>query len=72
MSDCIFCKIISGQVSSKTIYEDEHVLAFEDIHPKAPTHVLVIPKKHIPTLNDLDEDDVLVMGKIFQAVQQLL
>ena len=72
MSDCIFCEIISGQVSSKTIYEDEHVLAFEDIAPKAPTHVLVIPKKHIPTLNDLDEDDVLVMGKIFRAVQQIV
>ena len=71
MSDCLFCKIIAGDIPSNKVYEDEDVLAFEDVSPKAPTHVLVIPKKHIPTLNDLEEGDNLVMGKIFQAAKQI-
>ena len=71
MSDCLFCKIIAGDVPSNRVYEDEDVFAFEDISPKAPTHVLVIPKKHIPTLNDLEKGDNLVMGKIFQAAKQI-
>ena len=71
MSDCLFCKIIAGDIPSNKVYEDEDVLAFEDISPKAPTHVLVIPKKHIPTLNDLEEGDHLVMGKIFRAAKHI-
>ncbi len=71
MSDCLFCKIIAGDIPAKKVYEDQDVLAFEDISPKAPTHVLVIPKKHIPTLNDLEEEDNPVMGKIFQVAKQI-
>ncbi len=71
MSDCLFCKIIAGDIPAKKVYEDQDVLAFEDISPKAPTHVLVIPKKHIPTLNDLEEGDNPVMGRIFQAAKQI-
>ena len=52
MTDCLFCKIISGQIPSKKVYEDEHTYAFEDIDPKAPTHVLVVPKKHIRGLKE--------------------
>jgi len=71
MSDCLFCKIIVGEIPSEKLYEDQDVIAFEDISPKAPTHVLVIPKKHIPTLNDLVEDDYFVMGRIFHAAKQI-
>ena len=52
--DCLFCKILAGQIPADVVYEDEHVLAFKDIQPMAPVHILVIPKTHIATLNDLD------------------
>ncbi|MDX8401155.1 MAG: HIT domain-containing protein, partial [Mariprofundaceae bacterium] len=61
MSDCLFCKIIEGTIPSDKVYEDEDVLAFRDIHPKAPTHVLVIPKRHVPTLADCDDPTLLGM-----------
>ena len=57
MSDCIFCKIIAGEIPCKKVYEDESVLAFHDINPAADTHILVIPKKHIASLNELEQDD---------------
>lgn len=63
MEDCIFCKIINGQVPSEKVYEDEEILAFKDIHPAAPIHVLIIPKKHIATLMDIEEEDSSLMGK---------
>ena len=56
MDDCIFCKIVSGQIPSSKIYETDQVLAFDDIHPMAPVHVVVIPKIHIPTLMDVTID----------------
>ncbi|MDX8383826.1 MAG: histidine triad nucleotide-binding protein [Ghiorsea sp.] len=59
MSDCLFCKIISGDIPADKVYEDEHVFAFRDIHPKASTHVLVIPKAHIPTLADATDPAML-------------
>ena len=55
--DCIFCKIVSGEIPSKFLYEDDQVVAFRDIHPLAPVHILVIPKKHIPTVADLPVGD---------------
>jgi len=64
MADCIFCKIVEGRISSKKVYEDKGVLAFEDIAPKAPTHVLIIPKKHIPGLSDLGAEDASLVGEI--------
>lgn len=69
MEECIFCKIINGQVPSEKVYEDEEILAFKDIHPAAPIHVLIIPKKHIATLMDIEEEDSSLMGKIIQTAK---
>ncbi|MBX7149490.1 histidine triad nucleotide-binding protein [bacterium] len=69
MSDCIFCKIASKQIPSKLILENEHVVAFHDISPQAPVHVLVIPKKHVATLNDLS--DSILAGEMIKAAQQV-
>ncbi|MFN3478760.1 MAG: histidine triad nucleotide-binding protein [Thermodesulfovibrionales bacterium] len=57
MNDCIFCKIVEKKIPSRVIYEDDISMAFEDINPQAPVHVLIIPKKHIPTLLDIKEED---------------
>jgi len=63
MSNCLFCRIISGEVPSKKIYEDEHTFAFEDINPQGPTHVLVVPKKHIAGLKEATADDTELIGR---------
>ncbi|CAM3540012.1 histidine triad nucleotide-binding protein [Parendozoicomonas haliclonae] len=57
MSDCIFCKITKGEIPAEIVYEDEHCIAFRDIQPKAPVHLLVIPRKHVANLDDLTDDD---------------
>ena len=67
MSDCLFCKIIEGDIPSTKVYEDDSLYAFEDINPQAPTHVLVVPKAHIATLNDLRPEDKLVVGHMLYA-----
>lgn len=67
----IFGKIIRKDIPAKIIYEDEDVLAFEDIQPQAPVHILVIPKKEIPTLNDLKSEDAELMGKLFLVAQKI-
>jgi histidine triad (HIT) family protein len=64
VSDCLFCRIAGGEIPSKKVYEDESVYAFEDIAPKAPTHVLVIPKKHIARLADVSADDEALIGAV--------
>jgi len=69
--NCIFCKIASGELKSKTVYEDEHMLAFHDIHPQAPIHILVIPKLHIATLAECDERHVDVLGRMMAAVPRI-
>ncbi len=69
MSDCIFCKIINKEISSDIVYEDEDVIAFNDIDPKAPVHILVIPKEHISTFNDIT--DFSITGKISSVIQKL-
>lgn len=71
MSDCIFCKIVAGEIPSSKLYEDEDILAFHDINPAAPVHFLIIPKKHIPTLADAGPEDIPVMGKIMTMAGQL-
>lgn len=71
MDDCLFCKIIKGDIPSKLIYEDDRVYAFHDIDPKAPVHFLVIPKKHIATLDDLQEEDTQLAGHILLTAQRL-
>lgn len=69
--DCLFCKIIEGSIPSKKVYENEHVLAFHDIEPQAKVHVLIIPKKHIATMNDLQEKDAGLIGEIHLAAQHI-
>ena len=62
MSDCLFCRIIRGEIPSKKVYEDDRVFAFEDINPQAPTHVLIIPKKHIVGLKEAEAGDAEIIG----------
>ncbi|WP_027966196.1 histidine triad nucleotide-binding protein [Halomonas halocynthiae] len=69
--DCLFCKIINREIPADIVFEDEHVLAFHDIDPKAPTHILIIPKKHISTLNDIEERDLEVVGRLQYTAAQL-
>ena len=64
MSDCLFCKIVSREIPATIVYEDEHVLAFNDINPQAPTHVLVVPKRHVATLNELAPGDDPLVGEL--------
>jgi histidine triad (HIT) family protein len=71
MEDCIFCKIARGEIPSTVVYESDGALAFEDIHPMAPVHVVVIPKKHIATLMDVTGDEMDTMGSITSAVQEV-
>ena len=71
MSDCLFCKIVAGQIPCDKIYEDKEILAFKDINPKGPVHILFIPKKHYATLNDIPEKELPVVGKIFGAIQKV-
>ena len=66
-ADCIFCRIVAGEIPAEVVYEDDHVFAFRDIKPIAPLHVLVIPKRHIATLNDCGEGDVDVIGRVMLA-----
>ncbi|MEG2712155.1 MAG: histidine triad nucleotide-binding protein [Clostridia bacterium] len=68
MEDCLFCKIVKGDVPSKVVYETEDVLVFEDIHPVAPVHVLVIPKVHIQDMNYINEDNSRIVSKIYEAI----
>ena len=71
MKNCIFCDIVDGKLRAKIVYNSENVLAFNDIRPQAPVHILIIPKKHIPTLNDIKLDDKLLIGEMFIAAQQI-
>lgn len=71
MEDCIFCKIVEGKIPSNKVYEDDDVLAFHDINPEAPIHILVIPKKHISKLTDLSIEDEAVIGKIYTVINKI-
>ena len=71
MNDCLFCRIISGEIPSKRVYEDEHIYAFEDIHPQAPTHVLVVPKKHIRGLKEATPEDGELIGHCHLAAASI-
>jgi histidine triad (HIT) family protein len=68
---CIFCKIADKQIPSTIVHEDEHVLVFSDINPQAPTHLLVVPKKHIPSLNELSEVDAPILGHISMVARDV-
>ncbi len=71
MSDCLFCKIAAGDIPCNKVYEDEDFLAFHDIHPKAPTHVLVIPKFHLASLADATEQDTALLGLMMDRVRHI-
>jgi histidine triad (HIT) family protein len=70
-SDCLFCRILRGEIPAKKVYENEHVLAFEDINPQAPTHVLIIPKKHFVGLKEAQADDAEVIGHCHLAAAEI-
>ena len=71
MSDCLFYKIACGEIDTELLYEDEHVVAFSDIRPLAPIHVLIIPRRHIATLFDAEEGDTETLGRLLQAAQRV-
>ena len=71
MSECLFCRIVRGDVPSKKVYEDEHTFAFEDINPQGPTHVLVTPKKHIPGLKEAKAEDAELLGRCQLAAAEI-
>jgi histidine triad (HIT) family protein len=69
--DCIFCKIINGEIPAKLLYQDERVVAFDDINPQAPQHKIIIPRKHLPTLNDLHQEDSELAGHMMHVAAKL-
>ena len=71
MDDCLFCKIIKGEIPSQKVYEDDERLAFKDIHPAAPVHILVIPKKHIDSIAKMEKEDELLIGKIYTVINKI-
>lgn len=71
MTDCIFCKMVSGEIKPNVVAETDEVLAFRDINPQAPTHVLVVPKQHIASLNQVAEDHSELMGKLYLVAKQV-
>mgnify|MGYP001348846432 CR=1 FL=1 len=71
MTDCLFCKMVSGEITPDKVFENDDVLAFRDINPQAPTHVLVIPKRHVGTLNELDEESAGLVGTMMLAAAEV-
>ena len=69
--DCLFCKIINKEISAKSVYEDERVFAFNDLNPQAPVHILILPKKHIPTILEASQEDNELIGHMFQAANKI-
>ena len=70
-NDCIFCKIIKGELPSTVVYEDEHILAFRDIYPQAPVHILIIPKEHIESVADINAENSHLVAKCFEAIKKI-
>ena len=71
MSDCLFCKIIGGQIPGNIVFQDDQLIAFKDINPQAPLHALIVPRRHIASLNDLTPDDDALVGSMFRAAAAL-
>jgi len=71
MNDCLFCNIAAGKIPCDKLYEDKDILAFKDINPKGPVHILLVPKKHYPTLNDIPEKELPIVAKIFGVAQKM-
>jgi len=70
-SNCLFCKILSGDISADIVYESETAIAFRDINPQAPMHVLIIPRKHIATINDIADEDQSIVGSLYSAAREI-
>jgi histidine triad (HIT) family protein len=70
-SDCLFCKILAGDIPADLVYESDTAVGFRDINPKAPTHVLVIPRKHIATINDIGPEDEEIVGSLYTAAREI-
>ncbi len=71
MSDCLFCKIVAGEIPSDKVYEDEHTFAFRDIHPQAPVHILVVPKEHIKCAADITSDNSVKVSQCFETIAKV-
>jgi histidine triad (HIT) family protein len=71
MSDCIFCRIASGEIESEVVYQDDEVVGFRDLNPQAPTHVLIVPRRHIATTNDLTPEDAALVGRLILAAKRI-
>jgi histidine triad (HIT) family protein len=71
MTDCLFCKMVSGEITPDVVYETDSLLAFRDIAPISPVHILVIPKKHIVNIAELEDEDTLLMGELVQAAKKI-
>ena len=71
MDECLFCKIVNNEVPCELVFENEYLLAFRDINPQAPTHILVIPRKHISTINELETEDTVLVGEILLTARNL-
>ncbi len=71
MENCIFCKIINREIPSSIVYEDEEIIAFKDVNPVAPVHILVIPKKHIDSVINIEKEDELLIGKIYSVINKV-
>ncbi|MGI6562909.1 MAG: histidine triad nucleotide-binding protein [Clostridia bacterium] len=69
--DCIFCKIVKGEIPSTKVYENDRVLAFKDIHPQAPVHIIVIPKEHIPDAEHINSENASILADIFLAIKEI-
>ena len=69
--DCLFCKVLNGDIPADIVYESDSAIAFRDINPQAPTHVLVIPRKHVATINDLDEENQEIVGSLYLAAKDI-
>ena len=69
--DCLFCKVLNGDIPADIVYESDSAIAFRDINPQAPTHVLVIPRKHVATINDLGEEDQEIVGSLYLAAKDI-
>ena len=69
--DCLFCKIVAGDIPSSKVYEDEYAYAFRDINPQAPVHILIVPKEHIPSVDGINSSNSAVVAKIFEAIPKI-
>lgn len=71
MADCLFCKIVAGQIPANVVYKDDRLIAFKDINPQAPTHLLIVPRRHVASLNDLTSEDDGLVGEMVRSAASL-